>query len=48
MRGFRAQHQSWMYGPIFGFDLDSLEGSVPSWSRMVAKLDRELKGPPHT
>jgi hypothetical protein len=37
-----------MYQPLFGFDLDVLETRLPTWARLVAKLDRELKGPPHT
>ncbi|GIL68853.1 hypothetical protein Vafri_22075 [Volvox africanus] len=47
VQGFREMYQVWMYSPLFGFDLDVLETRVPGWARLVAKLDRELKGPPH-
>jgi hypothetical protein len=35
-----------MYGPIFNINIEDLEGNVPAWTKMAAKLAKDLKGAP--
>lgn len=35
--GFKDRFQKWMYGPLYGFDLDDLETNVPAWTRLAAR-----------
>ena len=46
MRAFKEKYQAWMYGPLFAFDLEELETSVPSWTKTSGRLAKDLKGPP--
>jgi hypothetical protein len=46
VRAFKEKYQAWMYGPLFAFDLEDLETSVPSWTKISARLAKDLRGPP--
>ena len=46
VKNFKEKYQQWMYGPLFGFDLDEVESLVPAWTKLAAKLAKELKGRP--
>jgi hypothetical protein len=43
---FKEKYQGWMYGPLFSFDLEELETSVPTWLRTAARLAKDLRGAP--
>ncbi len=46
VKSFKENYHSWMYGPLFAFDMEMCETSVPAWTRLAARLAKDLKGPP--
>jgi hypothetical protein len=46
VHAFKEKYQLWMYGPLFAFDLEELETSVPAWTKVAARLAKDLRGPP--
>lgn len=45
---FRESYQTWMFGPLWGFDMEQCESDVPAWSKLAARLAKDLVGPPQT
>ena len=45
VQAFKQGYQSWMYGPIFLINVEELEMSIPAWTKLTAKLSKDLKGP---
>ncbi|KAL6756410.1 dynein heavy chain, N-terminal region 2-domain-containing protein [Haematococcus lacustris] len=48
VRNFKQHYQGWMYGPLFAFDMELCETSVPAWTRLAARLAKDLKGAPQS
>lgn len=45
VKTFKEKYQTWMFGPVFAFNLEELESLVPAWTKLSVRLAKDLQGP---